>query len=229
MTGKWRKTFSLYGGLSIFKNKVEQAEIMINDVLRNYNKPYIAFSGGKDSTCMLHLILEQNPDIMVLYWDYGKYYIPRKINCEIKENAKKLGAKNLRVETSIKYEKLKRQAKNILGEDLIKGLLPRLKDERYDASFIGLRKEESLKRKIRIQAGRSLSEIKEIFPIADWTWMDVWAYIISNHLPYLSHYDLYGPIIGWNKVRMTTFFDPEFDKYGCSNIDGVLMWKYRIK
>ncbi len=49
----------------------------------------------------------------------------------------------------------------------------------------------------------------------------------SHSLPYASIYDIYAPVVGWDKVRLTTFFDPEFDKLGASNLDGALMWRFK--
>jgi len=227
VNSKWRDTFLIHSDTEEHKRKVSEAQAIIKNVFYKYRQPYAAFSGGKDSTCMTHLVLQERLDCMVLHWDYGRYYIPDKIRREIKENAKKLGVRSLRIETSEQYEILKRKAINVLGREFIQGLLPRLQEEGYDASFIGLRIEESLKRKRRIKADRSLTEIKEFFPVKNWTWMDIWAYIVKNNLPYLSHYDLYAPVVGWDKVRLTTFFDPEFDKYGCQNVDSMLMWKYK--
>jgi len=227
MNNKWKEAFLIHSKTSEYKENINEAKKIIRNTFQKYQQPYIAFSGGKDSTCMTHLVIQENQDCMVLHWDFGRYYIPRKIHQEIKENIKKMEIKNLRIETSEQYEILKRKAINILGKEFIEGLIPRLSEEGYDASFIGLRTEESYKRKRRIKAGRSLTEIPEFFPLKNWTWMDVWAYIVENNLPYLSHYDLYAPAIGWDKTRFTTFFDPEFDKYGCQNIDNFLMWRYK--
>lgn len=55
---------------------------------------------------------------------------------------------------------------------------------------------------------------------------DIWAYIVTNNLPYCSHYDRYGALLGIEQVRMSTFFDPEFDKFGAGNLDGILMTKF---
>lgn len=227
MDSKWRETFLLHSRTEGFQRHIEIAQEIIKNALQKYRKPYIAFSGGKDSTCMMHLVLQQKPDTMILHWDYGRYFIPLEMHQEIIENTKKIGAKNLRIETSTKYERLGREARNIIGTEMIGKLIPQLIEEGYDAVFVGLRRLESLKRKRRINAGRSLTEMPEIFPIHLWSWMDVWAYVISNDLPYLSHYDVYGPVVGWNRVRFTTLFDPEFDKFGCSNVDGILSWKHK--
>jgi hypothetical protein len=50
---------------------------------------------------------------------------------------------------------------------------------------------------------------------------------VSNNIRYLSHYDRYSKTIDITKIRFATFFDPEFDKLGCSNIDGVMMPEFK--
>jgi len=217
---KWSKTDEHH-------EKIEKARQIVRNALQIYSKPYIAFSGGKDSTCVLHLVLEQCPDIMVLHWDYGPYYIPRWLEKEFIDNARQIGARNIRIETSEKYMRLGRNAINVLGREYLGKLIPQLKQEGYDMAFVGLRKEEGNKRRRRIENKKSISVIPECWPIADWTWKDVWAYIFNRNLPYPSIYNFYAPIVGWDKVRLATFFDPEFDKLGSSNVDGVLMWKFR--
>lgn len=207
--------------------KVEEAKRIITEALAKYHKPYVAFSGGKDSTCVLYLVLQQKPDVMVLHWDYGRYYIPRWLEQEFIENAKKLGAVNIRVETSHLYEELGRNAINVLGREYLGKLVPQLKEEGYDLVFVGLRKQESLKRRRRMERREHISVIPECWPIQNWDWKDVWAFIFGNNLPYASVYDEYASVLGWDKVRLTTFFDPEFDKLGSSNVDGVIMWRWR--
>lgn len=226
MDSKWRETFLLHSQTESFKNRLNEALTIIEQAINRYKKPYIAYSGGKDSTCVMHMVLQRNPDVMVLHWDYGRYYIPRPLHEEIIAIAKSMNA-TLRVETAQEYETLGRKAINVLGTKMIGELIPRLMDEGYDAVFVGLRCGESVKRKLRINSGRTLTAMPEIFPVQNWSWLDVWAYIVSRGIPYLSHYDRYGEVIGWDRVRFTTLFDPEFDKFGCSNIDGVLSWKFR--
>jgi len=226
MDSRWIEAFILHSKTDEFLCRLKEAQSIIRHALSLHKKPYVAFSGGKDSLCVAHLVTRQNPDVMILHWDYGKYYIPRPLHQEIISIAERLGWK-LRVETSEKYEKLGRQAINVIGQDFLGKLVPQLKEEGYDCVFVGLRKEESSKRRLRIKAKRSITDIPEYHPVQNWTWMDVWAYIVSNKLPYLSHYDRYAPVVGWNRARFTTLFDPEFDKFGCSNVDGVLSWKWR--
>jgi 3'-phosphoadenosine 5'-phosphosulfate sulfotransferase (PAPS reductase)/FAD synthetase len=200
---------------------------MIAVALKESRKPYVAYSGGKDSTAMLHLIIQQKPDIMVLHWDYGRAFVPLPVFKAIIAIARENGAKNLRIETSPLYAKLGRNATNVMGKHLLGRLIPQLASEGYDLTFIGLRKQESLKRKQRISAGRSLSSIKECWPLADWSWLDVWGYIVTNDVPYLWLYDSRAELVGYDKARFTTLFDPEFADLGGESVDNVLHWRWR--
>lgn len=207
------------------KAKAEETRQIIAKALTTHQKPYVAFSGGKDSTCMLHLVLQQKPDIMVYHWDYGPYLMPRDVEKEVIEIAKKIGTQNLVVDTSRLYTS--REATGIWYREFFGRVIKELCQQGYDLVFVGIRKHESLKRKRRVERGKKLTVIDECWPLQNWTWQDVWAYIFSNNLPYHSVYDKYAPIVGWDNARFVTFFDPEFDKIGASNLDGVLMWRWR--
>jgi len=225
MNNIWRQTFEIHSKTDGYASRIEKAMRIINVACRR--KMYCAFSGGKDSTVMVHLALRVVPDVMVLHWDYGRYYVPLKFHDEIIAIVKGLNVKNFRLETSDKYDKLKRRAINVLGEDYLGKLIPKIRREGYEGVFVGLRAEESCKRTVRIKQGGAYGGIKEYYPVGHLTWMDIWAYIVSNDLPYLSHYDRYAELYGYDKVRFTTFFDSEFDKFGCRNVDGILNWRFR--
>jgi len=221
---KTRQTFLLWAETEEHKQAVVEAEKVIEKALKQFNKSFVSYSGGKDSLAMLHLVLQQHPNVTVIHWDYGPYFMPREIEREIIENAKKIGVKNLLVKTSPLYEKLGRKARNILGRHFIGKVIPELVKEGYDCCFLGLRAEESNKRKRRTKIFFEKTRIiTNVFPLARWRWLDSWAYIISKDLPYPHVYDLYGPVLGWDKARLVTFFDHEFDWVGAPLLDGVLM------
>ena len=227
MTEAWRETFLAWAQTEEFAEHLSGAEAIIAHALANYQRPLISYSGGKDSTVMLHLILAQAPDTEVLHWDYGRYYIPRPVHEELVAIARSMGA-NLRVETSPLYDELKRQAINVMGRELIEGLLPRLaQTEGFDVQFVGLRAEESLKRRRRIKRREMICpKLGECWPLQHWRWLDVWAYIASRDLPYLSLYDSRAALLGYERARFTTLFDPEFADLG-AEADNVLHWRWR--
>jgi len=223
----WRETFLLWSQTNQHQRALRSAHETIERALQSATKPYIAFSGGKDSTVVAHLVLQYAPDTMVLHWDYGRAFVPEPIQREILRNARLIGVRNLRIETSPLYAKLGRRAQNVLGRHLIGRLLPQLAQEGYDLAFVGLRKQESPKRARRLRANKPLSTIPECYPLADWDWRDVWAYIVAHKLPYLSLYDQRAELVGYNLVRFTTLFDPEFEHLGAPTIDNFLHWRHR--
>jgi|YNPMSStandDraft_2_1061718.scaffolds.fasta_scaffold07640_2 phosphoadenosine phosphosulfate reductase len=227
MTAEWRETFRLWSRTEQHTRALHEARAIIERALESAQKPYIAYSGGKDSTVMAHLVLQYVPDTMVLHWDYGRAFVPEPIQREILRNARLIGVRNLRIETSPLYAKLGRRAQNVLGKHMIGKLLPQLAAEGYDLAFVGLRKQESSKRAIRLRTNKALSVIPECHPLANWDWRDVWAYIVTHKLPYLSLYDQRAELVGYNLVRFTTLFDPEFEHFGALAIDNFLHWRYR--
>jgi len=230
MDDKTKQLFLLWAETDEHKRKVAEAKSVIEKALERFNKPYVAYSGGKDSLAMLHLILQHDPAVTVLHWDYGPYFMPREFEKEIIKNARKIGVKNLVVKTSPLYKKLGRKARNILGRHFLGLVVPKLAKEGYDCCFIGLRAEESNKRKTRTKWFFEKNHLMtNVFPLARWRWLDSWAYIISNDLPYPKVYDLYGSVIGWDKARLVTFFDHEFDWTGAPILDGVLIPQHRYQ
>lgn len=210
------------------RNRLAHARALVAGAMSRAGRPFVSLSGGKDSTVVTHLVLAQCPDVMVMHWDYGRFYIPRWLKAEIERNAAAIGVRNLRVETSPEYERLGRTAVNVLGRECIHKLLPQLRREGYDLGFTGIRAQESLKRRRNYPTPfYSMGGMRTCAPLLDWTWQDVWAYTFSNNLPYASIYERYAAAEGLENARFSTFFDNEFAFLGRANIDGVLMWRDR--
>jgi 3'-phosphoadenosine 5'-phosphosulfate sulfotransferase (PAPS reductase)/FAD synthetase len=227
MKRRWAETFRAWAETEEHQRALVEARRVIAEALAQSRKPIVNFSGGKDSTVLVHLVLEQKPDVHVLHWDYGRAFVPYPVHREILRIAEQLGVQHLRVETSPLYRKLGRRARNVMGAHLLGKLVPQLAEEGYDVQFIGLRAEESSKRSRRIRAGRLVGAIREVWPLACWRWLDVWAYIVTRGLPYLSLYDARAELAGYDRARFTTLFDPEFADIGGDTIDNVLHWRYR--
>lgn len=204
---------------------MQQTRREIHEVFQNYKRPYLAYSGGKDSIVSTHLCLQEK-SVQVFHWDYQKYLMP--FEPEIIENIHKLGEIDLVVRTSKKYGSEKARHIHIMGAMFLH-LSKLIKDQEWDLAVLGLRKEEGVKRRHRCET-ENLRYMKEYgitmyFPVRDWGWMDIWAYIVSNNLPYPSIYDRLAQFRGYDKIRFTTFFDDEFEKFG--NIEKILMPEFK--
>jgi 3'-phosphoadenosine 5'-phosphosulfate sulfotransferase (PAPS reductase)/FAD synthetase len=192
----------------------------------------VCYSGGKDSTVLLHLALQINRDVDVWHWDHGSWLMPRSIESQIIQNARVLGV-------DIQRGQLSLGRSTLLESETIRrdwsvwyramwGTLSRVRRERgWERQLVGLRSEEGKKRAAKIRQGPE----GEAYPLAAWTWRDTWAYIIAKGLPYLHVYDRYARLLGYDKARLVTFFDMEFEKYGSPYVDGFLIphERYRIR
>lgn len=227
MTEQWRETFLAWAQTEAHQHALAEARRVISEAVAQSKKPMVSFSGGKDSTAMLHLVLQQKRDVTVWHWDYGPAFVPRDVQAEIENLPRRLGVRQLRIDTSGIYWREWRKAKNVFYRVYFGLVAPRLLQEGYDCVFVGIRAEESVKRRLRIAANRSLTAIREAWPLASWQWLDVWAYLVNNNVPYLSLYDSRAELVGYDKVRFATLFDPEMADLGAESVDNVLHWRWR--
>jgi len=226
MDQKTHEMFQIYSNRPTFHKLIEQT---LNNINRHVSqgKCAVAFSGGKDSTVMLHLALQVDPNIDVAFWDQGKYLMPEEVTHEVISNAKTLGAKDL-----IVYSADVQQDERITESPFLWGvshrwkyhIINKLKKEHgWKTQFIGLRTEESISRRTLCTKPRS----GEVYPVDKWRWMDIWAYIVSRGLPYPHLYDVYGPVMGWDKARFVNFFTKRFENLGAPYMDGFFFPQYR--
>ena len=223
MDEKTKRMFLLWSKRREYLDLVTETRVALFEQARK-GKCVVAYSGGKDSLVLLHLALQVQQDIDVYHWDHGCQLMPRPIQAEIVENAKKLGVKNLIVNSSRAVERSDMRENWRGWYAVFWGALAKVKKEHgWQTQFIGLRAEESCKRKAKIRKPTK----GEVYPLASWSYRDVWAYIVSNNLPYPVMYNVYGPLLGWDRARFVTFFDGEFEKFGSPYLDGFFFPQYR--
>ena len=127
-----KKTALLYAQLKPYKALVNKTSGFIRWALERVKNPYVACSFGKDSAVMLHLILQQAPDVSVRFirWRFETEFIDN-----YDEVIKDWGYLNLE-QVELSRESLSDKRKD------------RYDTVGYDGYFIGLRKNESVSRRI---------------------------------------------------------------------------------
>src|SRR4030042_3087727 len=191
-----RKRFELWSQIRQYQWRVEQARHRVSNWLEHVRNPYVAFSSGKDSTCVLALVKEQMPEVPAVYFD---------ADCSFPESAKlvdRVGA--IRFETDEPFLDTLARFGFDAGDDLdratmkstvwnpIKRLIEQYK---FDGVAYGLRSEENPKTSGRLARMRGpVFQYKRdglwaCQPIFDWTYNDVWAFVVSNGLYYCGTYD----------------------------------------
>jgi len=175
----------------------------IRDMLNTCKKPFVAFSGGKDSTVLSSLVRRVQPDIAHVFYDYEGCNFP-----ETEDFLKRLVKKGMNL---IRYKmpslvEVYKAAGGIMQHNsryqiagFRKRLIARpwrevLAKYGFDASFVGLRAGESGGRLSLLQSrGKKYWNKKDeqwqFLPLGWWTAEQVWMYIDSHHLDYNSLYD----------------------------------------
>jgi phosphoadenosine phosphosulfate reductase len=181
---------------------VDKALGVIDTALAQCCNPYVAWSGGKDSTALLHLVQQRRPDIPAVCVQTD---IELPDNLEIVERAtRELRANLILVQPEVSAWQLVRRYGGPFGQvNVATSMLDRLcffapitqvvEERGFDAVFLGLRAEESRARLMNrrkrglvyANKGRGLLTAT---PLGDWSGVDVFAYLVSRNLPISSVY-----------------------------------------
>lgn len=143
---------------------------------------YVALSGGKDSA----VVQSECPDLPAV-WSDDKWFLP-----ETEEYINRLRAKGVDVR-QIQTNAWHADWFNFSGNEW-NGIPEYAKAQGWGLVFLGLRQEESSKRKLHLRGNGPLFLAKSdgfwhCNPIWNWTWRDVWAYIVSESVDYNKAYD----------------------------------------
>jgi len=213
-----RKEDLAYAFLDVFLNRVLEAKTVISQALAKMRKPYVACSWGKDSTVLLHLLLQFKPNITVVFINQGHncpmikkygvacgewpdtYRIRDQLVKQWNLNLIELRPPcvcRLQRKHGVPYvgygdwQEIDRKIYQELIWDPIKELIKR---EHFDGCFLALREWESKTRHMMLRHHGPLFFAKrwgllECNPLANWTGQDIWAYIAKHKLPYNTIYD----------------------------------------
>lgn len=221
----FKKAMEIHGKTKGYKNKIQRTNNIIRRLLKRYKRPYVSYSGGKDSTVLLHITLQVEGDIDVFHYDYGRIFIPDSFEKQVVKNMKEIGAKKVHIRSNPRDKTLEGREYRSTFFQTVRQLSAELG---WDLALVGLRAEESLKRKRKTKNVLN-TRVKphEAYPLRDWTWKDIYAYIFENNLPIPSVYYKYGELVGFDNARYVTYYDSEFRFLGADYIDGVLLPWFR--
>lgn len=189
----------LHARLHGYQRRMQRARGIVIEALEKMQKPYVAFSTGKDSTVMAHLVWEQAPDIPAIYFDADCAFPESTALLERYEAA---GHPIVRWPCERFFDTLHRVGgpnsdrceAETMRSTVYRPIETLLTEYHFDGVFIGLRSEESYGRRKLAQVRGQLFWQKrhglwECLPVAHLSYVDVWAYIVNHGVDYCAVYD----------------------------------------
>jgi phosphoadenosine phosphosulfate reductase len=176
---------------------IDDAKRDIAAALAASASPCVTSSFQHDCVALLHLLIEQRPDIPVLFLETGYHFEETLEYRDRITRAWNLTLRNLSSRQSVAEQESQFGILNQTAPDrccamrkvgpLFEGLTP------FDTWFTALRREQSPTRTnlqvhddFRLPSGTA---IRKISPLAAWTNRDVWAYLNRHSIPALPLYD----------------------------------------
>lgn len=131
-------------------------------------KSGIAFSGGKDSTVILHLVRQIDPSIPCVFLDHGRHFPETYEFVDTIENVQTISKTD--------WEPDPTACCGFAKIDLIQKAI---RDLELDVLFVGIRRDEHPARNIRGYK-ETFPDHTRVYPILDWTVEDVWDFLNSK-------------------------------------------------
>lgn len=198
MTPILRARFLAHSRTSGFRRRLDVSRGHVYKSLATCQKPYIALSGGKDSSCTANLVWEVDPSVPAVYFDAACAYP------EVSDYLDRIESKGRRIirlpcrpflEILAEHGLNSDQVEKATMQATVREPVKRLYEEYgFDAVFMGLRKEESPGRH-KLLASRGATFLRksdgklECLPVGWWTFEDVWAYLLSEKVDYCAAYE----------------------------------------
>jgi 3'-phosphoadenosine 5'-phosphosulfate sulfotransferase (PAPS reductase)/FAD synthetase len=164
-----------------YKRKIEKAVEIIREGLEICKNPYVACSFGKDSSVLLHMVMQIDPKIEARFIAWPE--------SELIHNFSEVINQWLLLGANIKRLDLNRSSLDDKVADRF-DILSNMSES--DGSFVGLRADESKGRRITLVKDGVIYKNKQGFyricPLAWFSTEDIAAYIYQHNLPTLKIY-----------------------------------------
>jgi phosphoadenosine phosphosulfate reductase len=233
MTDGEKEKYLLVARLPAYKRKVDKTLQDIYKALSMLGNWMICYSSGKDSTVLLDLLIRVGWCGIGAHYVCSDYEDPPE-NQEQAERARQMYGADIRDIHCYGEDDAWREAGHFFCEpvtDVEKKVAARantefkkvsdefMRENNLSNMFMGLTKDESRARRIALSIHGSLYYAKTrngwtCCPLANWTAQDIWAYIVSRDLPYLSVYDI--PHFSRERIRneLTVMYCPAIVAHG---------------
>ena len=189
MPSALRKRFLLHARKPQYQRRIDKALETIEDFLSHAHNPYIAVSGGKDSSVLLALCRQVRPNLDAVHLDTHCAYPETLALFETYENLKFIDVGDrfeMLEKGGMEYKEKQGKLRNFDANWT--------REAGYDGYFYGLRAEESSKRRKHLGMRGTFFQKKDGLwvcqSISHFSYDDVWAYICKENLPYNTLYDL---------------------------------------
>ena len=198
--------YTIHSRSSRYLKRVAETKELIKEALKFMENPYVAFSCGKDSSVLAHLVLQQR-DMPLRFLSSGETRIVHNID-DIIGWFKDRGAT---VEEILVDRVFSEEWKNATWTEQRKAGrhdMELLNVGNWDGIFMGLRIEESPNRKRSLlmlqteglppfcyrykETNKKRGNIIRCCPLARWTTDDIGAYLVTNNIPFLRQYHNHG-------------------------------------
>lgn len=175
----------LHAKTSSYRRKLRSARGIVHQAVSLGEPSYVALSGGKDSTVVYNLARECWPEIPAV-WSDDEWWLPETLEYIHRLQAAGLDVRQIR--TNARHT----DWFTIQGD--FDGIPDYAHRQGWRLCYLGLRQEESSARQVHLRRFGALffAQVDQTWhcnPIHDWSWRDVWGYIVSEGLDYNRAYD----------------------------------------